>query len=165
MVSPEVLRRYPFFAGLSHDNIVTLANAAEHRHYESGDYFFHEGEELGNFYLVEEGSVAVVMELPDRDVEHKISEQFMGGMKTKGVTVSTVGSGEVFGWSGLVPPQRTSAGAIAESDCRVVEFDAQLLLNVFDEDPDLGYLMTQKAARVIRRRLHDMRVESLAHQQ
>jgi len=163
MVSPEVLRRYPFFAGLNHDNLVTIADSAEHRKYGAGDSFFHEGEDIKHFYLVEDGTVAIVMELPDRDVKHSVSEQFTGSMKTKGVTVSTVGPGEVFGWSGLVPPQRTSAGALAETDCRVVEFDAQKLLELFDENPDLGYLMTQKAARVIRRRLHDMRVESLAH--
>ena len=29
MVSPELIRRYPFFAGLSYEQIVTLAKAAD----------------------------------------------------------------------------------------------------------------------------------------
>jgi hypothetical protein len=33
----------------------------------------------------------------------------------------------------------------------------------FDEDCQFGYIMTQKAAQVMRDRLHDMRIESLAY--
>jgi CRP-like cAMP-binding protein len=162
MVSPELLRRYPFFAELSYDNIVALADAADERRYEAGHVFFHEDEDLSHFYLVEEGQVAIVIDVPDRDAEPGVADQIAGDVKTHSVIVSTVGAGEVFGWSGLVPPQRTTAGAKAESECRVIEFDAQGLLELFEEDPVFGHMMTQKAARVIRRRLHDLRVESLA---
>ena len=55
MVSPELLRRYPFFAGLSHDYLSKLAKMSEELAVEEGHYFFHEEDELDTFYLTLEG--------------------------------------------------------------------------------------------------------------
>jgi CRP-like cAMP-binding protein len=111
MISPEVLRRYPFFAGLSHQQIVNLAKVADELSVEADHYFFHEEEDLSNcFYLVLTGAVAIVIEVPDQGAEQKISDQLMGELKTKDIVVSALGPGEVFGWSALVPPQIHSRG-------------------------------------------------------
>jgi CRP-like cAMP-binding protein len=163
MVSPELIRRYPFFAGLDYDHIVKLAKVADEETVETGHYFFHEGDELMVFYLVLEGAVAIVLEIPDRDVEQQIAGQLTGELKTKDVTTSTVGTGDVFGWSGLIPPHTSTASAKAVTPCRVVVFDCEELGKIFEEDCRFGYTMAQKGAQVIRERLRDMRIESLAH--
>ncbi len=41
MVSLELIRRYPFFAGLSYENIVALAEVADELSVSPGHYFFH----------------------------------------------------------------------------------------------------------------------------
>ena len=97
MVSIELLRRYPFFVGLSQENMAALAKSADEISVDEGHYFFHEDDEMENFYLVLEGAVAIVFEVPAKDVKHKISEQFTRDMKTRDITISTVGSGDVFG--------------------------------------------------------------------
>lgn len=163
MVSPELIRRYPFFAGLDYDNIIKLAKVADEKTTETGHCFFHEGDELTVFYLVLEGAVAIVLEVPDHDVEQQIAGQLTGELKTKDVTVSTVGTGDVFGWSGLIPPHTATASARAITSCRVVVFDCKKLRRIFEEDCYLGLVMAQKGAQVIRDRLRDMRIESLAH--
>ena len=163
MISPEILRRYPFFAGFSHDNLVTLANAAEERSVETGYYFFHEDDPVHEFFLVLEGAVGVMFETPDRTVEHKVADQLSGEMSTEEVVVSVIGPGEVFAWSGLVPPHTTSAGVKALAPTRVVAFDCDELLKAFEDDCKFGFLMMQKIATVVRKRLRDMRIESLAH--
>jgi CRP/FNR family cyclic AMP-dependent transcriptional regulator len=164
MVSPELIRRYPFFSGLDYDHIVKLAKVADEQTVETGHYFFHESDDLQNVYLLIEGAVAIVFEVPDQDVEQQVSGQLTGKLKTKDVTVSTVGSGDVFGWSGLIPPYTATASARAITSCRVVSFDCrQLLQTHFEEDCRFGYIITQKAAQVIRERLRDLRIESLAH--
>ena len=163
MVSPELIRRYPFFAGLDYDHIVKLAKVADEVTVEAGHCFFHESDDLKNVYLILEGAAAIVFEVPDQDAEQHISEQLIGGLKTKDVTLSTVGTGDVFGWSGLIPPRTATASAKAITPCRVLAFDGKKLLQMFDEDCRFGYLMAQKAAQVIRERLRDMRIESLAH--
>lgn len=162
MISPEHLRRYPFFAGLNTDQINTLAQVAEEQIVESEHFFFHEDEELSHFYIAIEGAVAIVFELPERDVEHTISDQFMRKLRTKDVVISTVGPGDVFGWSGLIPPYTATAGAKAVTPCRVIAFDQKEVMAIFAKDVKFGYLMTQKAAQVIRNRLRDFRIESLA---
>jgi CRP-like cAMP-binding protein len=162
MVSAELLRRYPFFAGLSHERIVDLSKIADELSVDEGYNFFHEEDELDRFYLVLEGAVAIVFELPERDVKHKISEQFAREMKTIDVTVSTVGTGDVFGWSGLVPPHKATAGAKSLTACRVVALECGKLRDLFEEDYQFGFLMTRRAAQVMRDRLRDLRIESLA---
>lgn len=120
MVSTELIRRYLFFAGLSYGHLVTLSKVADEETADAGHCFFHEGDELSNFYLVVEGAVAIVLEVPDQGVEQQIAGQLTGELKTKDVTVSTVGTGDVFGWSGLIPPHKATAGAKAIMPCRVL---------------------------------------------
>ncbi len=164
MISPELLRRYPFFAGLSHDQIVKLAQAAKEVSADAGHYFFHEGDELENcFFLVLEGSVAVVFEVPDPDVEQSVANQLTGEMKTKDVVISVAGPGEVFAWSGLIPPHQATASSKATTPCRVIAFDRAKLLADFERECNFGYLMVQKVAQISRDRLRDMRIESLSH--
>ena len=162
MVSPELLRRYPFFAGLGRVQLKTLSKISDEISAEADFHFFEEEDLLSHFYLLLEGAVAIIFKLPDREVKHKISEQFARDMATKDVTVSTVGSGDVFGWSGLVPPYRATAGAKALTQCRVIAIESEALRDIFEDDSQFGYLMSQKAAQVIRDRLRDLRIESLA---
>ena len=163
MVSPELIRRYPFFAGLDYDHIVKLSKVADEESVETGHCFFHEGDELAAFYLVLEGAVAIVLEIPNHSVEQKIAGQLTGELTTKDVTTSTVGTGDIFGWSGLIPPHAATASAKAITPCRVIEFDCEELCKIFEEDCHFGLVMAQKGAQVIRERLRDIRIESLAH--
>ena len=83
-------------------------------------------------------------------------------LETKDIVISTVGPGEVFAWSGLVPPHEATASARAVNACWVVAFDGLQLRNKFEEDCRFGYTMMQKVAEVSRGRLRDLRIESLA---
>jgi len=163
MISPEILRRYPFFARLSIEQLTKLASLATEKIVETDTYFYHEEDELEHFYLVLEGAVAVVFELPEREVEHKISEQYFRKLKTKDVVLTTVSPGELFGWAGLVPPHCANSGAKAVTPCRIVMFNRIQLLEEFDKDPRFGYIMIQRAAQAISQRLSDLRIESLAY--
>jgi len=162
MISPELLRRYPFFAGLSHEHLVTLANAAEEISVETGHTFFQEEDKLNHFYLLIKGSVGINIPVPDREAKQNVSGQLLGELKTKNIIITTVGTGGVFAWSALIPPYKATAGATALTDCHVVAFDAEKLLMLFQEQTDFGYLMSVKAGQLVRDRLRDLRIESLA---
>lgn len=162
MISPELIRRYSFFAGLDYDHVVKLSKLATEEAVEVGHCFFHECDDMKHIYLVMEGAVAIVFEVPDQDVEQQVSGQLTGELQTKDITVSTVGTGDVFGWSGLIPPHTATATAKAITPVRVLKFDAEKLLEDFEEDCRFGYVMSQKAGNVIRERLRDLRIESLA---
>lgn len=163
MISPELIRRYPFFAGLTEAQIITLAQAADEVSVDTGHCFFCEGDELNNFYLLVEGAVAIVIEVPDQEVEQKVSGQLTGALQTRDVVVSVIEPGQVFGWSGLVPPHDSTASSKATRPGRVISFDCTKLRPVFKEDTAFGYIMMQKAAQVTRERLRDLRIEVLAY--
>jgi CRP-like cAMP-binding protein len=163
MISPELIRRFPLSAGLSPEQVITLAKAANEESVAAGHFFFHEGDELAALYLVLEGIAAVVMEVPDQSVEQKVSGQLTGQLQTKDIVISAVGPGEIFGPSALIPPHKASSSAKATTACRVIVFDALQLRQIFEDDCRFGYIMMQKAAQIIRERLNDMRIESLVH--
>jgi CRP/FNR family cyclic AMP-dependent transcriptional regulator len=162
MISPELIRRYPFFAGLNHDYVGTLAKVADEVSVDTGHCFFREGDELKKLYLVVEGAVGLVIQVPDRDQVQPLSGQLTGKLTTKDVTVSTVGTGGVFGWSALIPPHEATAGAEALTACGVIALDCEELRPILEEDRNLAYLMTLKTAQIVRGRLRDLRIETLA---
>lgn len=161
MVSPELIRRYRFFAGLTREQIEVLARAAEEQRVDAGQYFFHEGEMLSTLWLVLEGAVAVVMELPNHETPQTVADQLTGKLRTRDVVISTVGPGCVFGWSALVPPYGATASTKTMTRVHVVKFDAESLREHFEVDCAFGYLIMQKIAQITRDRLHDTRIQSL----
>ena len=148
MISPEIIRRYPFFAGLSLDQINTLAKLASEEKVEAGHFFLREGDEVQYLYLVVEGTANALIELPAKDKE---------------IIVSSIGPGEVFAWSALVPPHKATASVKATAPCHVVAVDCRKLLEAFEEDCRFGYVMMTKAAQVTRDRISSMNIEFLAY--
>jgi CRP-like cAMP-binding protein len=135
MVSPELIRRYPYFSGISMESIKLLANIAEEIESEQDQYFHHEGEEIDKVYILVEGEVSLITTLPQQDKE---------------VVINTLGTDDVFGWTSLLPP--------------LIEFDARELRTKFEEDYQFGYLMMIKIAQIIRERLDSIVIETLAYQ-
>lgn len=159
MVSPETLSRYPFFAGLANEQVSCLARFADELAVAKGDHLFHEGEPLRAIYLVAEGQIAITLGRPD-----VISRVIIPppGARVHQVTVSTVGPGDLFGWSALVAPFKATSSARALTRCRCVAVKAGELRQLFELDPHLGYQIMQRVAQVARDRIHDLHYESLA---
>ena len=149
MVSSEVIRRYPYFSGMSMERINILANIAEEIEYEKEQYFHHEGEEIDKVYILVEGEVSLITSFPQQDKE---------------VVINTLGAGDVFGWTSLLPPHTAGAGAKTVTNCKLVEFSVKDLPTKFEEDFQFGYLMIIKIAQIIRERLDSIVIETLAYQ-
>ena len=162
MISIELIRRYPIFAGLTQDQIKKLAQVADELSVEAGYSFFREGDELDNYYIVTEGVVNLTIEIPDQLKEHSLVSQLTNNLDMVDITVSNVREGNVFGWSAIVPPNISTASATTSSACRVLAFNCGNLKPLLDEDCEFALQLTLKAAQIIRSRLRDMRIESLA---
>ena len=100
--------------------------------------------------------------MPDKSVEQEVRDHIMGNFIEEIVTVSSITPGQIFAWSAMIPPNVSTASAKAAVPCRVVVFDCEALTQAFQDDCPFGYLMLQKIAGVIRQRLRDMRIQSLA---
>lgn len=158
MLSPELLRRYPFFAGLSMDQIRILAMAGEELDVPKGHVLFDIHASLNKFYLVISGEIGICVEKPRQGAHEDTLDQ--AAPETD--IISLINSGEIFGWSSLFPPFAATAGAKALVPSRVAVFDAKDLLEAFENDPCFGYQMMQKLAQIVHFRLRDRRLELLA---
>ena len=147
MISSELLRRYPFFAGLNLEQITVLTKVAREEEVEAGHFFLHEQKESSYLYLVVEGTVSAVITVP----------------RHKEIVVGTTGPGDVFGWSALVPPHTATATVKATKPCKVIAIDCLQLLAAFEDDPQFGYLMMMKIAQVTRDRVTTLTTETLVY--
>ncbi len=149
MVSPELIRRYPYFSGISIDRINLLANIAEEVESEPGQYFHQEGEDINKVFIIIKGEVSLLTTLPQQGKE---------------VIINTLGVDDVFGWTSLLPPYTAGAGARSITKCKLIQFNASGLRDKFEEDYQFGYLMMIKIAQIIRERLDSIVIETLAYQ-
>ncbi len=162
MISPERLRFYPFFGNFPHKNLVQLADIAEEMIVHPGDIIFREGEEIDHIYLIESGAVGLSIAIPARGVTHSVSDQLTGKLETEEIVISALDRGDVFGWSGLVPPHHSTATARALTESHLLAFDCDQLRDLFREDCRFGYIMMMKIGQVIRQRFEDLHMEILA---
>jgi CRP-like cAMP-binding protein len=149
MVSPELLRRYPFFAGLTDEELSVIAKIADETSYEAGKDIFREGQVAEHLYVLTAGSVDLIYEIPT----------------TKGMTTSFVGAiaaGEPFGLSAFNEPHLLTATARAETLVKVIEIPAADLRLLSEANCHLGYNLMKQIARALGERLKFARVQLAA---
>ncbi len=141
MVSPELLRRFPLFAGQSPYMLKEIAMISEEVELEAGQWLFQEKDEAKKLCLVLEGGIALTMYL------------YLNGKGQHVSMTSPMRKGEVVGWSALVKPYIYTLGAQAIEKSKVIVIDGPALVTLLDDNPEYGYLLIKKIAEVISERL------------
>jgi CRP/FNR family transcriptional regulator, cyclic AMP receptor protein len=136
---------HPFFHGLNDEFVRIASSRTREQTFEVGDILFQEGDIANEFWLVFQGKVALEIMAPDRP--H--------------LTIQTVGSGEVLGWSWLVPPHRWRFDARAVKATRTLAIDAKTLKDAFEVHPEDGYRFLLRLLPVIGERLENAWVRLL----
>lgn len=137
MVSPELLRRYPFFASLTQEQLQAIAMIAEEKAYAKGAIMIREETSADKLMLLLEGDVDLI---------------YSGGGEGAIVNalVGSIAPGEVLGVSSLVPPYRYICSARNTVPVRVIEIEAKPLREMMAKDTSLGcVLMTNVAAALL----------------
>jgi CRP/FNR family transcriptional regulator, cyclic AMP receptor protein len=149
MVSPELLRRYPFFAMLNDGQLKAIAMITEEKSYPKGTL------------LVKENNNATVLALL---LEGDIDLIFSGGGEGAIVNalVGSIAPGEVYGVSSLIEPYRYTATARATMPVKVLEVDSAALRTQIDGDCELGYVIMRNLAVAVLERLRYTQVELAA---
>lgn len=137
MVSPEVLRRYPVFAGMDLPTLRALAVISEERHAAAGEVLFDAGAPATHLYVVTWGEVDITCPLADG----------------RSQVVDTVVAGELLSWSALVPPHQTTAAAVTRTEAHLVAIEALAVRAMCEKDPLVGYRLMSYVAGVLRHRL------------
>ena len=139
----RVLQEHPFFDGMDPGVRELIAGCASNERYRSGDYVFREGGTADKFFLIRHGSVALEVHVPGRDP----------------VIVETLQSGDILGWSWLVPPYKWIMDARAISLVRAVSLDAVCLRGKLDSDQTLALEVYKRFIPVMADRLEAGRLQ------
>jgi CRP-like cAMP-binding protein len=141
----RLLVEHPFFKGLGEEYLSLVVGCARNVSFKAGDFIFREGEEANEFYIIRDGKVSLEIVSPGKEP----------------IIIQTLESGEVLGWSWLVPPYYWHFDARAVEPTRVVAFDARCLRNKCEEDPKLGYELLKRLVPIIEQRLQATRIQLL----
>jgi CRP-like cAMP-binding protein len=143
MASMVFLRSLELFKGLDETELALVQRCCGGGlAFSQGDRLFTEGEDAGAFFALVEGAVELRFELPGRPSE-------------KARTVLSVGSGEILGWSAVVPPFRYTLSAICVSErCEVLRYHRGDFIQTLDQHPAIGYKVMKNITAMVARRFH-----------
>jgi CRP-like cAMP-binding protein len=148
MVSPELLRRYPFFANLSDTQLKEIAMLAEEESFAKGDNILQENQPALYLCLLLEGSADLIYA--------------SRGAQNKEFTIGQVNSGEIFGMSALIMPHQLTATVRSSTPGRLLKIHATKLRELCDNDCSMGYILVSHIAQVAMERLYYTRVQLAA---
>ena len=126
--------------GVSADRAAQLTALGSRIHIASGAPLFELGTEARDVFLIERGRISLT--LPMRI-----------GARQEDVMVEERITGQMVGWSGLIPPHRFTLRASAQLDTDLIVLPRALVLEFFDANPSIGYVVMQNVASIVGQRL------------
>ncbi len=152
MVSPELLRRYPFFGFLNDAQLKAVAMIAEEIAVEPGESILQVGKPAEALYFLIEGSAEL----------HYIVEDRFDLAVRKELYISHINPGEIFGISALIEPYQYTGTIRATGACRVLKIEASALRALCEVDLMMAHGLMRQTAKAAMERLEDTRVQLAA---
>jgi CRP/FNR family transcriptional regulator, cyclic AMP receptor protein len=140
-----VLAAHPFFSGMEPRYLQFAVGCAANVRFNAGELIFQQGYDAEHFYLIRAGKVALEIHVPGRG----------------GLTIQTLGAGEVLGWSWLVPPYNWRFDGRAAEVTRAIVFDGKCLRGKCEEDHELGYELQKRVIAILGQHLDATRFRLL----
>jgi CRP-like cAMP-binding protein len=78
------------------------------------------------------------------------------------ITIQTVGTGDIVGWSWLIPPYRYRFNCRIVEDTRAIVLDGKCLREKCEKNHDLGYELLKRLAGVFTQRLEATRKQIIS---
>lgn len=140
-----ILAEHPFFSGLEPRYLQLAVGCASNVRFNAGEFVFQAGEEANHFYLIRAGRVGLEVFAPGRG----------------SLTIETLETGDILGWSWLIPPYAWRFDARAVEMTRAIALDGKCLRAKCEEDHDLGYELLKRIAAILGQRLDATRFRLL----
>lgn len=150
MISPELLRRYPFFSCLDDAQQKAVAMITEEISVPAGIVLFEEGQPAAALYFLLEGGVDLYFNVPGEE-----------GAPGKEFWAGEINPGEPFGISALIEPYRLTAMARTSAPSRILKIDAAALRALCEVDHRMAYAMIRQVAKAAMERLHATRIQMI----
>jgi CRP/FNR family transcriptional regulator, cyclic AMP receptor protein len=152
MVSTELLRRYPFFAGFDDNMLRQLAMISNETEFDADEVLFQGGSHADFLYLLRTGVVELHYVVADERGMEKIQDHIVG----------MINPGDLFGISAVVEPFRYTSSAVATVPSRVIKIEGETLRALCASNLELKALVQERVAATAFKRLQDARVQLLA---
>jgi len=152
MVSPELLRRYPFFGKLGDEQLAAVAMLAEEVTYKRNETVFEADHPADAMYFLIEGCVDLHYIVAD-EINPELRKEFF---------ISEINPGEPFGISALIEPYVYTGSIRTTCPSRVIRFEANGLRALREVDTKICAALMRQIAKVAMSRLHDTRVQLAA---
>ena len=152
MISPELLRRYPFFAPFSGAQLIEISMISNQEIVETGTVLFEECQPANTLYVLVSGSV---------ELFYKSKEEYHP-TTSKEFSIGDINPGEIFALSSMIEPYVLSAGARATQPSNIIKIDARAMRAMFETDWHIGYLTICQVSKSLMERLAFTRVQLAA---
>lgn len=143
--SPPPIRDHPFLQGLPGELVAGLAAISHLRGFTVGERVVHEGEPASSAFLLIDGKVAIEVSGPGRAP----------------LIIQTLGAGDLFGWSWLIPPYRWRFDGLAVKPTRAWAVDGPKLRTLLEARPEHGYPFLRRLLPILTDRLEHTRLQLL----
>lgn len=137
----EIIKKQPFFEGLSPNNLNIFIACGKNVSFEVNQYIFKTDEHADKFFLIYEGEVSL-------NVTSDSGES---------VSIGTIKTGEILGWSWQFPPYKWSFDAITLSYVKAIEFDVKSFSEKSNMNLVFAYEVQKRFSKVILDRLQATR--------
>lgn len=143
----QVLKQVNIFDGLSPEELNSIAILCKNRDYKANELIFAEKSKGRELYIVTKGQVRIEL-----------------GIKGKNdyATVHRVGKGELFGELVLLNQGTRSGTARSETDCETITIDGNALLDLFEKNMRIGYVVAMNLASLLSTRLRKTNLQLIA---
>lgn len=156
MISPELLRRFPFFGGLTDAQLRKISMISEEVMFDQDSIILKDKESADKFCLLLDGSIDLIYQLVDvMNLKPFPPKELMAG---------EINPGEIFGISALIEPYIYSATARAAMNSHVIIIDAPKLRELISEDINLENRLLRQTVHALMERLSATRVQLAAAQ-
>jgi CRP/FNR family transcriptional regulator, cyclic AMP receptor protein len=143
MISPEILRRYPYFTAAEEDGLRTLAMICDEVAVPAGAIMYREGDKSDKLYILVDGEV---------DIQYTLGS---GELRT----VDTIVPGELLMWSALVEPYKSNAVVTTRQNSRLIAIDAEKLRAYCAKDHRVANEMLLNLTKMLATRLEGARIQ------
>ena len=149
----STLRGHPMFAGLSNEQLASIAAVLVKRRVRAGETIFAEGERSSSLYLLTSGSVGT-------SKRYGLAAGDGNGAARQKVLVHLTAP-QFFGEMGLLSDLERSATISTDTDCEMLELRRADFERLAESDPVLGYQLVRNVAVVLAERLRRTDIDVL----
>ncbi len=145
MTDLDFLRSVEVFKGLDGSKLADIRQHCHEKEFRQNQKLFSEGEGATCLWIVSKGQIDLRFDLPDSPTSTKN-------------TISSIFKFMTFGWSSLVAPNKYRLSAYCASrECKVIQIERDKLVETFNTDSQIGYVVMSNLVKIIGERFNQLR--------